>query len=127
MRYLFLLLIFLSHLTLDSYSQQVGAFRAKRYIPFDQANIIVDGNSLSTSAGTGIAWPAKMDAIHPFDNNSATITNIAVSGQNTRNMLSDAATQVDGAFDESKVNVVIGITGGSPNGPSVYGGLGEGW
>ncbi len=107
MRYLFLLLIFLSQLTLDSYCQQVGAFRAKRYIPFDQANIIVDGNSLSTSAGTGIAWPAKMDAIHPFDANSATITNIAVSGQNTRNMLADAASQVDGAFDESKVNVVI--------------------
>ncbi len=87
--------------------RNLAGFRAKRYLSFTNANIVVDGNSLSTSAGSGIAWPAKLSALPPFNSNGAAVTNLAVSGQNTRNMLTDAATQIDPLYDDQKANILI--------------------
>lgn len=80
-----------------------SAFSGYARIDLTNANIVVDGNSLSLSS----LWPSDLAALSPFSTNGSTVTSVAVGAQTTTNMLSDATTQVDTLIASGKPNIVI--------------------
>jgi lysophospholipase L1-like esterase len=75
-----------------------------RRIDFSNTNIVLDSNSLGNwNAPT--TWMVNLSAL--IANANTTYQNFSVSGQTTTNMVSDAATQIDGAFVEGKTNVLF--------------------
>lgn len=59
------------------------------------ANIVIDGNSISTQDYATLGWPRSMQQQLTAQNYQTTITNYAVSGQSTRDMIRDGSAQLD--------------------------------
>jgi hypothetical protein len=73
-------------------------------------NIVCDGNSITIAEGYGgVPWPTVLKQLPDFSNPSCTLTNVAVGGQTTSDMIVDAVTQVDVLFDPGKFNVLIAM------------------
>jgi hypothetical protein len=75
-----------------------------RRIDFSNANIVLDSNSLGVYHTPG-TWMARLAGL--IANPSTVYQNFAVPSQSTLDMLSDAVTEVDGAFIEGKTNVLF--------------------
>jgi hypothetical protein len=73
-------------------------------------NIVCDGNSITIAEGYGgLPWPTVLKQLPDFSDPSCVLTNLAVGGQTTGDMLADASTQVDTLFNPAKYNVLIAM------------------
>lgn len=76
-------------------------------IDLQGANIVVDGNSLSTSQGGGAPYSDTLRDLLNADGFNVTMANFAVGGQTTLNMISDYASQIAPAYQAGKENILI--------------------
>jgi lysophospholipase L1-like esterase len=78
------------------------------FAPLVTLNIVFDGNSLT--AGVGGSQPYSINCVQSLINSQYSVisSNFGVSGQTTVQMISDANSQIDGAYDPSKnYNIVV--------------------
>jgi len=78
------------------------------FAPSVTLNVVFDGNSLT--AGLGGSRPYSVNCIQSLVNAQYSVisSNFSVSGQTTTQMISDANSQIDGAYDSSKnYNIVV--------------------
>nr|WP_321409344.1 hypothetical protein [uncultured Carboxylicivirga sp.] len=76
-------------------------------INLQNANIVVDGNSLSTSQGGGDPYSTTLQSLLNADDYNVTVANVSVGGQTTLAMISDFATEVAPLYDDQKENILL--------------------
>lgn len=78
-------------------------------VDYSTSAIITDGNSITSGNNQVTPWPARLKQRVPFNVAGCALTSVAVSGQNTASMDTDAVTQVDVLFDVNDPSVVIAL------------------
>ena len=87
----------------------IASTRSARRLRWDSSvNVVWDGNSLVYGVGAtgGQTLPVQVAALAPMAGSGATVTNCGISGQRWSAM-TGGATDVDGAWQAGKTNVLI--------------------
>jgi hypothetical protein len=81
--------------------------------PLTHLRVVLDGDSMTSRNGDAItdSEPNVGTYVRLMFGTGAGVTNVAVSDQDSGDMLSDAVSQVDALFDSSKTNVCFAMIG----------------
>jgi lysophospholipase L1-like esterase len=71
------------------------------------ANIVVDGNSISTQGYATLGWPQSMRQMLAAQDYQTTVVSYAVSGQSTGDMIRDASAQIDPLLRSDRVSNIL--------------------
>lgn len=78
---------------------------------FANAVIVCDGNSLTyghqASNPATTSYPARLQQAVPFSTNGTVVTNKGVNGQETQDMIDDAAADIDPLYNASVKSIVV--------------------
>lgn len=71
------------------------------------SKLVVDGNSIPAGNNQVTPWPTVLKSRVPFNVAGCVLSNLAVSGQTTAQMISDGVAQVDAVFDPVQNDALI--------------------